>query len=133
MANYKERNELPSAAEFGQWRSRLANRGYSQDWITRNFGTGNNKSRGVNDSNGRHGYLTDQAPQQVVNLVELAVYLVGQGWEAEPGLNQINVGDIPVLKAWLMMCDYSSLNDPPLENDLCMGMQAQGLCTGGCN
>ncbi len=128
--SYKPKDEEPPANEWGLLRSRLAQRGYSQEWIDSNLGTQRERTRGVHDYDVRQGYLTDQS---TVNLVELTQYLIGQGWDATGGA-VIVIHDsgvtYEVAIAWLLGCDYSSLNNGPLEHDIKLGMQTQGFCLG---
>ena len=60
MADYKAKDGLPPQSEWGQLRSRLAQRGISQAWIDANLGTQRERIRSMHDFNMRHGYAVNQ-------------------------------------------------------------------------
>ena len=81
MAGNKD--DLPSAAEFGQWRQKLARRGIPQAWIDINFGTGiNGRTRGEIDADLRAGYAWNQISPGAgtVDMPALTTYLTNEGW-----------------------------------------------------
>lgn len=55
------KNEIPSAAQFGQWRAKMARRGVPQSWIDENLGEDTRgRTRKQIDSGLRRGYILHQ-------------------------------------------------------------------------
>jgi len=137
-APYRDKNSTPAANTWGQYRSRLARRGYSQAWIDK-YVDKREIMWGDHDLNVRSGYLgTDVVifPEPEVNLPTLADYLQDQGWDAEIDGDRITITDhdqvYEAVQSWLLGCDYSALNNGPLERDICAGVQEQFFCGNGC-
>ena len=131
---YRDKSAQPTPNEWGNLRSKFARRGVSQEWID-TYIDKREIMWGSHDHNVRSGYLGTHDvidPVELVSIVQLAVYLDGQGWEAEPKPGQMSVIDgtetYIVTQVFLQSCDYSSLNNPPLENDLQDGVREQGFC-----
>ncbi len=83
-------------------------------------------SRGYMTGTGIPGNASQVAPT-TVDRERLAVYLRGQGWTAEAGVDGTRVEGDLLTDDYLKGCDFSDL-PAPLANDIRAGLQEQGVC-----
>lgn len=138
MAGNKD--DLPSVAEFGQWRAKMARRGVPQVWIDRFLGAGiNGRTRGQIDLDLREGYTWGQigGGAVVIDMLPLVTYLTDQGWRCFSMHGNLVVlieisGDINTLvitEDELLDCAAHATNTPTaLWSDIDDFTVANGYC-----
>lgn len=138
QSSYRDKDSKPDAAAWGMFRSKMARRGYTDEFMEQYAPTeaANTWTWGEADLSLRRGYILGQTAT-VLDLSALAEFLSNEGWVASSDASQVSVEDngnvILLVISYLMGCDFSDLNNQPLANDLCDAMKAQGFCSGGCS